>query len=66
MGAFSNSYSLPQIAKACKLRYLSNINEDLALVKLADTVLILINPSPSNVKVRKQYIFSIFSNEAFV
>ena len=30
-----------------------NINEGLGLLKLADTLLILINPSPSNVKVLK-------------
>ena len=34
----------------CKFCYLFNINECLGLLKLADTVLILINPSPSNVK----------------
>ena len=33
------------------LRYLFNINEGLGLLKLANTVLILINPSPINVKV---------------
>ena len=41
---------LPQEAKACKFRYLFNINEGLVLLKLADTVLILINTGPSNVK----------------
>ena len=36
--------------RSCKFRYLFNINEGLGLLKLADTVLILINPSPSNIK----------------
>ena len=35
-----------------------NINEGLGLLKLADTFLILINPSPSNVK----EILLIFNN----
>ena len=39
-------------AKACKFCYLFNINEGLVLLKLANTVLILINTGPSNVKVR--------------
>ena len=34
----------------CQIRQLFNINEGLGLLKLADAVLILINPSPSNVK----------------
>ena len=34
---------LPQEAKACNFSYLFNINEGLVLLKLADTVLILIN-----------------------
>ena len=42
---------LPQEAKACKFCQIFNIYEGLVLLKLADTVLILINPSPSNVKV---------------
>ena len=37
--------------RSCKFRWLFNINEGLELLKLADTVLILINPSPSNVKI---------------
>ena len=35
----------------CKFRYLSNINEGLGLLKLADIVLSLINPSPCYVKI---------------
>ena len=34
----------------CKFRWLFNINEGLGLLKLANKVLILINPSPNNVK----------------
>ena len=41
--------------RPCKSSYLFNINEDLGLLKLADTLLILINPSPSNVKVDTMY-----------
>ena len=37
-------------AKACKFRYLFIINESLVLLNLADTVVILINTTPSNVK----------------
>ena len=37
-------------AKACKFRYLFDINEGLVLLKLANTVLILFNAGPSNVK----------------
>ena len=33
----------------CQFRYLFNDNEGLGFLKLADTVLIFINPSPSNV-----------------
>ena len=36
--------------RPCKSCYLFHINEGLGLLKLADTSLILINPSPSNVK----------------
>ena len=36
-------------AKACKFRYLFNINEGLVLLKLAGTVLILSNTGPGNV-----------------
>ena len=41
---------LSQEAKVCKFCYLFDINEGLGLLKLANTVLILINTSPSNVK----------------
>ena len=41
---------LLQEAKACKFCLLFNINIGLVLLKLADTVLILINTGPSNVK----------------
>ena len=40
---------LPQEAKACKFFQLFSINEGLVLLKLAKTVLILINKGPSNV-----------------
>ena len=36
--------------RSCKFCYSFNIIEGLGLLKLADTMLILINPSPSNVK----------------
>ena len=54
---------LLQEAKACKLCELFNINEGLVLLKLANTVLILINTSPSNVNgmymvVRLSYVSS--------
>ena len=39
-----------ELLRSCKFRQLVNINEGLGLLKLANTVLILINPSPSNVK----------------
>ena len=39
------------IRKACKFCWLFNINEGQVLLKLADTVLILINTDPSNVRV---------------
>ena len=41
-------FHTPQEAKACKFHYVSYINEGLVLLKLADTVLILINTGPSN------------------
>ena len=44
----------PQEASACKFCWLFNINEGLVLLKLADTVLILINTGPSNGKERKK------------
>ena len=40
---------LPQEAKACTFCQLSNINEGLVLLKLANIVLILVNTGPSNV-----------------
>ena len=41
--------SIRRKLRSCKFRYLFDINEGLGLLKLADTVFILINPSPSNV-----------------
>ena len=41
--------------RPCKFCQLFNINEGLGLLKLANTVLILINPSPSNVKITNMY-----------
>ena len=53
----------PQLAnklRPCKFCLLFNINEGLGLLKLANTVLILINPSPSNVKLKLSLITTIF------
>ena len=54
---------LQQEAKACKLMLVVNINEGLVLFKLADTVLILINIGPNNVKLTSG--FGSLSNESF-
>ena len=47
---------LSQEAKACKFCNLLNINKGLALLELANTVLILINTDPSNFKTLKYQI----------
>ena len=39
------------LLSSCKFRQLFSINKGLGLLKLANTVLILINPSPSYVKI---------------
>ena len=41
---------IPKLILYIKHTYLFDINEGIGLLKLADTVLILSNPSPSNVK----------------
>ena len=41
----------PDMLMSCKFGQLVNIKEGLGLLKLADTVLILIDPSPSKVKI---------------
>ena len=46
----------------CNLQpfYMYNINEGLGLLKLAETLLILINPSPSSVKIQFSKILSFW------
>ena len=43
---------IPKLILYIKRTYLFDINEGIGLLELADSVLILINPSPSNVKFR--------------